>query len=177
MNSLSRAWFSQTLCFSSKLYFLWCRLFLYFFFFFQGTDVFLGFWPFGNALCKAVVSIDYYNMFTSTFTLTVMSMDRYVAVCHPVKALDMRTPHKAKVKMSCFKVRYLAFWNLHTCVLPGATTHIVLDVNKVASVLVSSLVRKVLQMIYKNAITVVWWSFSYQDVSKTKCYIVIYLYY
>uniref|UniRef100_A0A3Q2CTW6 Opiate receptor-like 1 n=1 Tax=Cyprinodon variegatus TaxID=28743 RepID=A0A3Q2CTW6_CYPVA len=67
---------------------------------FQGTDVFLGFWPFGNALCKTVVSIDYYNMFTSTFTLTVMSMDRYVAVCHPVKALDMRTPHKAKVKPS-----------------------------------------------------------------------------
>lgn len=65
---------------------------------FQGTDVFLGFWPFGKALCKAVVSIDYYNMFTSTFTLTVMSMDRYVAVCHPVKALDMRTPHKAKVR-------------------------------------------------------------------------------
>ncbi|CAL8260493.1 unnamed protein product [Gadus morhua 'NCC'] len=68
---------------------------------FQGTDVFLGFWPFGNALCKAVVSIDYYNMFTSTFTLTVMSMDRYVAVCHPVKALDMRTPHKAKVVNIC----------------------------------------------------------------------------
>lgn len=45
-----------------------------------------------------MVSIDYYNMFTSTFTLTVMSMDRYVAVCHPVKALDMRTPHKAKVR-------------------------------------------------------------------------------
>lgn len=64
---------------------------------FQGTDVFLGFWPFGNALCKTVISIDYYNMFTSTFTLTVMSIDRYVAVCHPVKALDMRTPHKAKV--------------------------------------------------------------------------------
>ncbi|XP_076131868.1 nociceptin receptor [Alosa pseudoharengus] len=64
---------------------------------FQGTDVYLGFWPFGNALCKAVISIDYYNMFTSTFTLTVMSMDRYVAVCHPVKALDMRTPHKAKL--------------------------------------------------------------------------------
>lgn len=59
--------------------------------------MFLGFWPFGNVLCKAVVSIDYYNMFTSTFTLTVMSIDRYVAVCHPVKALDMRTPHKAKV--------------------------------------------------------------------------------
>ncbi|XP_017290535.1 nociceptin receptor isoform X2 [Kryptolebias marmoratus] len=68
---------------------------------FQGTDVFLGFWPFGNTLCKTVMSIDYYNMFTSTFTLTVMSMDRYVAVCHPVKALDMRTPHKAKVVNIC----------------------------------------------------------------------------
>uniref|UniRef100_A0A8C5GLJ6 Nociceptin receptor n=1 Tax=Gouania willdenowi TaxID=441366 RepID=A0A8C5GLJ6_GOUWI len=76
---------------------------------FQGTDVFLGFWPFGNALCKAVVSIDYYNMFTSIFTLTVMSMDRYVAVCHPVKALDMRTPHKAKVVNICVWVLASAF--------------------------------------------------------------------
>lgn len=77
--------------------------------FFKGTDVFLGFWPFGNALCKAVVSIDYYNMFTSTFTLTVMSMDRYVAVCHPVKALDMRTPHKAKVNVSFQSVTLISF--------------------------------------------------------------------
>uniref|UniRef100_A0A4W4FY78 G-protein coupled receptors family 1 profile domain-containing protein n=1 Tax=Electrophorus electricus TaxID=8005 RepID=A0A4W4FY78_ELEEL len=68
---------------------------------FQGTDIFLDSWPFGDMLCKAVVSIDYYNMFTSVFTLTVMSMDRYVAVCHPVKALDMRTPHKAKVVNIC----------------------------------------------------------------------------
>ncbi|KAK7884504.1 hypothetical protein WMY93_027627 [Mugilogobius chulae] len=75
----------------------------------MGTDVFLGFWPFGKTLCKAVVSIDYYNMFTSTFTLTVMSMDRYVAVCHPVKALDMRTPHKAKVVNICVWVLASAF--------------------------------------------------------------------
>ncbi|XP_036387092.1 nociceptin receptor-like isoform X1 [Megalops cyprinoides] len=68
---------------------------------FQGADVFLGYWPFGNFLCKVVIAIDYYNMFTSTFTLTVMSMDRYIAVCHPVKALDMRTPHKAKVVNVC----------------------------------------------------------------------------
>ncbi|KAG9332511.1 hypothetical protein JZ751_014609 [Albula glossodonta] len=71
---------------------------------FQGTDVSLGFWPFGNILCKIVISIDYYNMFTSTFTLTMMSVDRYIAVCHPVKALDMRTPHKAKVINICIWV-------------------------------------------------------------------------
>ncbi|XP_033042940.1 nociceptin receptor isoform X1 [Trachypithecus francoisi] len=63
---------------------------------FQGTDILLGFWPFGNALCKTVIAIDYYNMFTSTFTLTAMSVDRYVAICHPVRALDVRTSSKAQ---------------------------------------------------------------------------------
>lgn len=63
---------------------------------FQATDVLLGFWPFGNALCKTVIAIDYYNMFTSTFTLTAMSVDRYVAICHPIRALDVRTSSKAQ---------------------------------------------------------------------------------
>ncbi|XP_055045235.1 delta-type opioid receptor [Misgurnus anguillicaudatus] len=64
---------------------------------FQGTDVLLGFWPFGLALCKTVVAIDYYNMFTSVFTLTSMSVDRYIAVCHPVRSLTVRTPFRAKL--------------------------------------------------------------------------------
>ncbi|XP_072412838.1 nociceptin receptor isoform X2 [Chiloscyllium punctatum] len=68
---------------------------------FQATDTLLGFWPFGNILCKIAISIDYYNMFTSIFTLTVMSVDRYIAVCHPVKALDIRTPFNAKVVNVC----------------------------------------------------------------------------
>ncbi|XP_077471431.1 kappa-type opioid receptor [Stigmatopora argus] len=64
---------------------------------FQSTDYLLSSWPFGEVACKVFISIDYYNMFTSIFTLTMMSVDRYVAVCHPVKALDFRTPVKAKV--------------------------------------------------------------------------------
>ncbi|XP_063306501.1 kappa-type opioid receptor [Pelobates fuscus] len=63
---------------------------------FQSTSFLMSSWPFGDVLCKIVVSIDYYNMFTSIFTLTMMSVDRYIAVCHPVKALDFRTPLKAK---------------------------------------------------------------------------------
>ena len=43
-----------------------------------------------------VIAIDYYNMFTSTFTLTAMSVDRYVAICHPIRALDVRTSSKAQ---------------------------------------------------------------------------------
>ncbi|XP_071777590.1 kappa-type opioid receptor-like isoform X2 [Centroberyx gerrardi] len=68
---------------------------------FQSTDYLLNTWPFGEVVCKVFISIDYYNMFTSIFTLTMMSVDRYVAVCHPVKALDFRTPIKAKMINVC----------------------------------------------------------------------------
>ncbi|KAG5850268.1 delta-type opioid receptor-like [Anguilla rostrata] len=68
---------------------------------FQSTDYLLNSWPFGEIVCKVFISIDYYNMFTSIFTLTMMSVDRYIAVCHPVKALDFRTPIKAKIINVC----------------------------------------------------------------------------
>uniref|UniRef100_A0AC11CMC2 Opioid receptor mu 1 n=1 Tax=Ovis aries TaxID=9940 RepID=A0AC11CMC2_SHEEP len=68
---------------------------------FQSVNYLMGTWPFGTILCKIVISIDYYNMFTSIFTLCTMSVDRYIAVCHPVKALDFRTPRNAKVINIC----------------------------------------------------------------------------
>ncbi|XP_072211624.1 delta-type opioid receptor isoform X2 [Excalfactoria chinensis] len=71
---------------------------------FQSAKYLMETWPFGELLCKLVLSIDYYNMFTSIFTLTMMSVDRYVAVCHPVKALDFRTPAKAKIINVCIWV-------------------------------------------------------------------------
>uniref|UniRef100_A0A8C7X1F7 Opioid receptor, delta 1a n=1 Tax=Oryzias sinensis TaxID=183150 RepID=A0A8C7X1F7_9TELE len=64
---------------------------------FQSAKYLMNTWPFGELLCKVVIAIDYYNMFTSIFTLTMMSVDRYIAVCHPVKALGFRTPAKAKM--------------------------------------------------------------------------------
>ncbi|XP_048357904.1 delta-type opioid receptor [Sphaerodactylus townsendi] len=71
---------------------------------FQSAKYLMSTWPFGELLCKVVLSIDYYNMFTSIFTLTMMSVDRYIAVCHPVKALDFRTPAKAKIINVCIWV-------------------------------------------------------------------------
>ncbi|XP_008298728.1 opioid receptor, delta 1a [Stegastes partitus] len=64
---------------------------------FQSAKYLMDTWPFGEALCKLIIAIDYYNMFTSIFTLTMMSVDRYIAVCHPVRALEFRTPVKAKM--------------------------------------------------------------------------------
>nr|BDP38636.1 fluorescent sensor for enkephalin [synthetic construct] len=68
---------------------------------FQSTKYLMNTWPFGELLCKVVIAIDYYNMFTSIFTLTMMSVDRYIAVCHPVRALEFRTPIKAKIINVC----------------------------------------------------------------------------
>ncbi|XP_028835501.1 opioid receptor, delta 1b [Denticeps clupeoides] len=68
---------------------------------FQSAKYLMQTWPFGELLCKVVIAIDYYNMFTSIFTLTMMSVDRYIAVCHPVRALDFRTPVKAKIINVC----------------------------------------------------------------------------
>lgn len=64
---------------------------------FQSAKYLMNTWPFGDVLCKLIIAIDYYNMFTSIFTLTMMSVDRYIAVCHPVRALEFRTPVKAKL--------------------------------------------------------------------------------
>lgn len=64
---------------------------------FQSAKYLMNTWPFGEVLCKLIIAIDYYNMFTSIFTLTMMSVDRYIAVCHPVRALEFRTPAKAKM--------------------------------------------------------------------------------
>lgn len=68
---------------------------------FQSAKYLMNTWPFGEPLCKLVIAIDYYNMFTSIFTLTMMSVDRYIAVCHPVRALEFRTPVKAKFINVC----------------------------------------------------------------------------
>ncbi|XP_067285257.1 somatostatin receptor type 2 [Pseudorasbora parva] len=53
-------------------------------------------WPFGAAICRVVLTLDSMNQFTSTFFLTVMSFDRYLAVVHPIKSTKWRKPRMAK---------------------------------------------------------------------------------
>ncbi|XP_062824372.1 somatostatin receptor type 1 [Anolis carolinensis] len=60
------------------------------------TSTLLRHWPFGAALCRLVLSVDAVNMFTSVYGLTVLSVDRYVAVVHPLKASRYRRPSVAK---------------------------------------------------------------------------------
>ncbi|KAM5288417.1 somatostatin receptor type 3 [Ctenodactylus gundi] len=57
----------------------------------------LSYWPFGSLMCRLVMAVDGINQFTSIFCLTVMSVDRYLAVVHPTRSARWRTAPVARV--------------------------------------------------------------------------------
>ncbi|TRY84002.1 hypothetical protein DNTS_013551, partial [Danionella cerebrum] len=63
----------------------------------------LHYWPFGDVLCKIILSIDHYNIFSSIYFLTVMSVDRYLVVLSTVRSKRMpyRTYRAAKIVSLC----------------------------------------------------------------------------
>ncbi|XP_056152943.1 somatostatin receptor type 2-like [Lampris incognitus] len=75
-------------------------------------------WPFGEALCRVIMTVDSLNQFTSIFSLTVMSIDRYLAVVHPIKSTKWRKPRVAKsINVTVWGVSLLV--NLPTMMFSG----------------------------------------------------------
>uniref|UniRef100_A0A5S6QRH1 G_PROTEIN_RECEP_F1_2 domain-containing protein n=1 Tax=Trichuris muris TaxID=70415 RepID=A0A5S6QRH1_TRIMR len=70
-------------------------LFLIFCVPFQGTVYVLNNWPYGYIPCKTTHFFQYTAMFASVWLLMVMSIDRYFALKHPLKAVAFRTPRMA----------------------------------------------------------------------------------
>ncbi|XP_060883074.1 somatostatin receptor type 5-like isoform X2 [Labrus mixtus] len=64
---------------------------------FLGTNSVLSNWPFGDFFCKVCMTADTMSQFASTFCLIVMSIDRYMAVVHPIRSSKWRKPQVAKV--------------------------------------------------------------------------------
>ncbi|KAM9314799.1 somatostatin-like receptor F_48D10.1 [Pholidichthys leucotaenia] len=72
------------------------------------TQNVLSYWPFGSFLCRLVMTADSLNQFTSIFCLTVMSIDRYLAVVHPIRSTKWRHPRVAKaVSAAVWAVSFL----------------------------------------------------------------------
>lgn len=72
------------------------------------TTTLLKHWIFGFAMCKIYFVLFSINLFTSVFTLLVMSADRYMAVCHAVTSVQYRTPTISRlVCISTWAVSFL----------------------------------------------------------------------
>ena len=70
-------------------------------------------WPFGNIMCKAYMTTTSINQFTSSIFLTIMSADRYIAVCHPISSPRIRTPLISKVNICSERLehfKFIHFW-------------------------------------------------------------------
>ncbi|XP_029384884.1 type-1A angiotensin II receptor isoform X2 [Echeneis naucrates] len=64
-------------------------------------------WPFGGFLCKASAGLAIFNLYTSIFFLTALSIDRYLAIVHPVRSRRFRTVLYARI--TCVVIWLFAF--------------------------------------------------------------------
>ncbi|XP_019608579.2 galanin receptor type 3 [Rhinolophus sinicus] len=84
---------------------------------FQATIYTLDAWLFGALVCKAVHLLIYLTMYASSFTLAAVSVDRYLAVRHPLRSRALRTPRNARAAVglvwllaTLFSAPYLSYY-------------------------------------------------------------------
>nr|BDP38638.1 fluorescent sensor for melanin-concentrating hormone [synthetic construct] len=54
-----------------------------------------GVWHFGETMCTLITAMDANSQFTSTYILTAMAIDRYLATVHPISSTKFRKPSMA----------------------------------------------------------------------------------
>nr|XP_055076715.1 C3a anaphylatoxin chemotactic receptor-like [Misgurnus anguillicaudatus]XP_055076716.1 C3a anaphylatoxin chemotactic receptor-like [Misgurnus anguillicaudatus] len=83
--------------------------------------IFIGYWPFGDFICKLKGFLMYANMFCSVFLLAVISVDRVICVWCPIFTRKRRTLFAARlislgvwIVAVIFSSPYFAFWKVYT---------------------------------------------------------------
>lgn len=71
-------------------------LFLIFCVPFHGVLYLLNNWPFGLVMCKLAHFCQSATTYATVWLLTVMSVDRYLAIGHPIKSVKWRNPTQAR---------------------------------------------------------------------------------
>ncbi|XP_046805481.1 allatostatin-A receptor [Lucilia cuprina] len=84
---------------------------------FTAADYVADSWPFGDLWCRTVQYLIVVAAFTSIYTLVLMSIDRFLAVVHPIRSRMLRTEKITKICIA-------AIWTVILLVcLPVAFTH------------------------------------------------------
>ncbi|XP_067639582.1 allatostatin-A receptor-like isoform X2 [Eurosta solidaginis] len=84
---------------------------------FTATDYVLPEWPFGNIWCKFVQYMIVVTCHGSVYTLVLMSLDRFLAVVHPVTSMSLRTERNAMLAI------IFAWILIVTTAIPVALSH------------------------------------------------------
>jgi len=64
---------------------------------FMAYSTYAGRWAFGDVACRLMNTFWGVNLYASIFTMTLMSVDRYLAVVHPLSSISYRTCRNALV--------------------------------------------------------------------------------
>ncbi|KAM4562492.1 galanin receptor type 1 [Odontesthes bonariensis] len=67
---------------------------------FQTSAITLGFWPFGDFLCKAISFLGVMCSTASVFTLAALAVTRYLTVVHPIWAYRLRMNRRIKLAVA-----------------------------------------------------------------------------
>ncbi|RWS08322.1 allatostatin-A receptor-like protein [Dinothrombium tinctorium] len=62
---------------------------------FTAWDYALSYWPFGEVCCRIVQYFIHVCAYASIYTLVLMSLDRFLAVVHPIASMSIRTEKNA----------------------------------------------------------------------------------
>ncbi|KAG9467709.1 hypothetical protein GDO78_014435, partial [Eleutherodactylus coqui] len=65
-------------------------------------------WPLGDSWCNALLSVYFMNTYMSIAVITLISMDRYVAIKFPIKARTLRSPKKAALACGIIWLVYIS---------------------------------------------------------------------
>ncbi|XP_078691957.1 urotensin-2 receptor-like [Branchiostoma floridae x Branchiostoma belcheri] len=75
---------------------------------FLASTYFTDLWYFGDVGCRVIAAVDVLTLNASTFTLTVMCLERYLAVVDPIKSLKCRSVSLSRVLSGVIWVLALA---------------------------------------------------------------------
>lgn len=84
---------------------------------FTGSDYVLEEWPYGDIWCRVVQYLIVVTAHASIYTLVLMSLDRYLAVVHPIASMLIRTEN------NCSRAIFLLWFIILTTAVPVLYLH------------------------------------------------------
>ncbi|XP_021064169.1 proteinase-activated receptor 1 [Mus pahari] len=86
-------------------------------YYFSGSD-----WQFGSGMCRFATAAFYGNMYASIMLMTVISIDRFLAVVYPIQSLSWRTLGRAN--FTCVVIWVMAIMGVVPLLLKEQTTRV-----------------------------------------------------